>query len=99
MDSLHDSRSSSATVGKLSVSENKSKDIVNKGAEKDMSTVLTLTIVVYKKYDDAKKTVESMTDLKVLEVNVHVQGVRQMAEKEVEEPETEQNANENENQE
>lgn len=37
-----------------------------------------------------------MTDLKVLEVNVHVQGVHKMTDKELEEKEKE-NANENSN--
>ena len=47
--------------------------------------------VAYEIQTRIKKSVEAMTDLKVLEVNVHVQGVHKMTEKELEEKE---NANE-----
>jgi len=37
-----------------------------------------------RKADEVKKSVENMTGLKVLEVNVHVQGVHAVTEKSVE---------------
>ena len=43
--------------------------------------------VAYEIQTRIKKSVEAMTDLKVLEVNVHVQGVHKMTEKELEEKE------------
>ena len=49
---------------------------------------------MYKKYESGRKSVETMTGLKVLEVNVHVQGVKTENDREViatEEPEQELN--------
>ncbi len=74
----------------ISGKKNLSKGIKVEVGEK--STKIYIPICEYLIQTKIKKSVEAMTDLKVLEVNVHVQGVHKKTEKEIEEKE---NSNEN----
>jgi uncharacterized alkaline shock family protein YloU len=89
-----------AISGKKNLSKGIKVEVGEKSTKIDVNIIVEygarIPDVAYEIQTRIKKTVESMTDLKVLEVNVHVQGVHKMTDKELEEKESE-NANENEN--
>ena len=77
--------------GKKNLSKGIKVEVVEKRTKIDVNIILEygarITDVAYEIQTRIKKSVEAMTDLKVLEVNVHVQGVHKMTEKELEEKE------------
>lgn len=84
--------------GKKNLSKGIKVEVGEKSTKIDVNIIVEygarIPDVAYEIQTRIKKSVEAMTDLKVLEVNVHVQGVHKMTEKELEEKE---NANENSN--
>ena len=82
--------------GKKNLSKGIKVEVGEKSTKIDVNIIVEygarIPDVAYEIQTRIKKSVEAMTDLKVLEVNVHVQGVHKMTEKELEEKE---NANEN----
>lgn len=85
-----------AFSGKKNLSKGIKVEVGEKSTKIDVNIIVEygarIPDVAYEIQTRIKKSVEAMTDLKVLEVNVHVQGVHKMTEKELEERE---NANEN----
>lgn len=85
-----------AFSGKKNLSKGIKVEVGEKSTKIDVNIIVEygarIPDVAYEIQTRIKKSVESMTDLKVLEVNVHVQGVHKMTEKELEEKE---NLNEN----
>ena len=94
-----------AFSGKKNLSKGIKVEVGEKSTKIDVNIIVKygarIPDVAYEIQTRIKKSVEAMTDLKVLEVNVHVQGVHQMTDKELEEGneiesnETEENSNEN----
>lgn len=84
--------------GKKNLSKGIKVEVGEKSTKIDVNIIVEygarIPDVAYEIQTRIKKSVEAMTDLKVLEVNVHVQGVHKMTDKELEEKE---NANENSN--
>ena len=85
--------------GKKNLSKGIKVDVDEKSAKIDVNIVVKygarIPDVAYEIQTRIKQSVESMTDLKVVEVNVHVQGVHQVKEKEIEENNEQNNSNEN----
>ena len=79
--------------GKKNLSKGIKVDVGEKSTKIDVNIIVEygarIPDVAYEIQTRIKKSVEAMTDLKVLEVNVHVQGVHKMTEKELEEKERE----------
>ena len=79
--------------GKKNLSKGIKVEVGEKSAKIDVSIIVEygarIPDVAYEIQTRIKKSVENMTDLKVLEVNVHVQGVHKMTEKELAEKEDE----------
>lgn len=77
--------------GKKNLSKGIKVEVGEKSTKIDVNIVVEygarIPDVAYEIQTRIKKSVEAMTDLKVLEVNVHVQGVHKMTEKELEEKE------------
>ena len=75
--------------GKKSPSKGIEVDVGEKSTKIDVNIIVKygarIPDVAYEIQTRVKKSVESMTDLKVLEVNVHVQGVHKMTDKELQE--------------
>lgn len=75
-----------ALSGKKNLSKGIKVDMGEKSAKIDVSIIVEygarIPDVAYEIQTRIKKSVETMTDLKVLEVNVHVQGVHKKNEKE-----------------
>ena len=75
-----------ALSGKRNLSKGIKVDMGEKSAKIDVSIIVEygarIPDVAYEIQTRIKKSVETMTDLKVLEVNVHVQGVHKKDEKE-----------------
>lgn len=88
-----------AISGKKNLSKGIKVEVGEKSTKIDVNIIVEygarIPDVAYEIQTRIKKSVETMTDLKVLEVNVHVQGVHKMTEKELEEKQQD-NANENE---
>ena len=82
--------------GKKNLSKGIKVDVGEKSAKIDVNIIVEygarIPDVAYAIQTKIKKSVESMTDLKVLEVNVHVQGVHKKSEKE---EQKEENVDEN----
>ena len=80
-----------AFSGKKNLSKGIKVDVDEKSAKIDVNIIVEygarIPDVAYDIQTRVKKSVESMTDLKVSEVNVHVQGVHKMTSKELEEKE------------
>ena len=80
-----------AISGKKNLSKGIKVDVGEKSTKIDVNIIVEygarIPEVAYEIQTRIKKSVEAMTDLKVLEVNVHVQGVHKMTEKELEEKE------------
>ena len=78
-----------ALSGKKNLSKGIKVEVGEKSTKIDVSIIVKYGVripdIAYEIQTKVKKSVESMTDLKVLEVNVHVQGVHKMTEKELEE--------------
>ena len=72
--------------GKKNLSKGIKVDVGEKSTKIDVSIIVEygarIPDVAYEIQTRVKKSVENMTDLKVLEVNVHVQGVHKATEKE-----------------
>ena len=72
--------------GKKNLSKGIKVDVGEKSTKIDVSIIVEygarIPDVAYEIQTKVKKSVEAMTDLKVREVNVHVQGVHKMSEKE-----------------
>lgn len=72
--------------GKKNLSKGIKVDMGEKSAKIDVSIIVEygarIPDVAYEIQTRIKKSVETMTDLKVLEVNVHVQGVHKKSDKE-----------------
>ncbi len=87
-----------AISGKKNLSKGIKVEVGEKSTKIDVNIIVEygarIPDVAYEIQTRIKKSVETMTDLKVLEVNVHVQGVHKMTEKELEKQQD--NANENE---
>ena len=85
-----------AFSGKKNLSKGIKVEVGEKSTKIDVNIIVKygsrIPDVAYEIQTRIKKSVESMTDLKVLEVNVHVQGVHKMTDKELEEK-TEENEN------
>lgn len=79
--------------GKKNFSKGIKVDVSEKSTKIDVSIIVEygarIPDVAYEIQTRIKQSVETMTDLKVLEVNVHVQGVHKMTSKELEEKENE----------
>jgi len=79
--------------GKKNLSKGIKVDVGEKSAKIDISIVVEygarIPEVAFEIQTRVKKTVETMTGLKVLEVNVHVQGVHAISEKDKEDIEAE----------
>lgn len=77
--------------GKKNLSRGIKVDVGEKSTKIDVNIIVEygarIPDVAYEIQTRIKKSVEAMTDLKVLEVNVHVQGVHKMTDKELEEKE------------
>ena len=77
--------------GKKNLSKGIKVEVGEKSTKIDVNIIVEygarIPDVAYEIQTRIKKSVEAMTDLKVLEVNVHVQGVHKMTEKELEEKE------------
>ena len=75
-----------ALSGKKNLSKGIKVDMGEKSAKIDVSIIVEygarIPDVAYEIQTKIKKSVEAMTDLKVLEVNVHVQGVHKKTDKE-----------------
>ena len=75
-----------ALSGKKNLSKGIKVDMGEKSAKIDVSIIVEygarIPDVAYEIQTRIKKSVETMTDLKVLEVNVHVQGVHKKSDKE-----------------
>lgn len=88
-----------AISGKKNLSRGIKVEVGEKSTKIDVSIVVEygarIPDVAYEIQTRIKKSVEAMTDLKVLEVNVHVQGVHKMTEKELEERENSSENTEN----
>lgn len=89
-----------AISGKKNLSKGIKVEVGEKSTKIDVNIIVEygarIPEVAYEIQTRIKKSVEAMTDLKVLEVNVHVQGVHRMTEKELEEKENlNENSNEN----
>ena len=86
-----------AFSGKKNLSKGIKVDVGEKSTKIDVNIIVKygarIPDVAYEIQTRIKKSVEAMTDLKVLEVNVHVQGVHQMTDKEQEEAEEDSNEN------
>ena len=78
-----------AISGKKNLSKGIKVEVGEKTTKIDVNIIVEygarIPDVAYEIQTRIKKSVESMTDLKVLEVNVNVQGVHKMTEKELEE--------------
>lgn len=87
-----------AISGKKNLTKGVKVEVGEKNAKIDVSIVVEygarIPEVAYEIQTRVKKSVETMTDLKVLEVNVHVQGVHKATEKEEEEENSEENGEE-----
>jgi len=87
-----------ALSGKKNLSKGIKVDVDEKSAKIDVNIIVKygarIPDIAYEIQTRIKKSVEAMTDLKVTEVNVHVQGVHQMTEKELQK--NDENLNENE---
>lgn len=81
--------------GKKNLSKGIKVDVGEKSVKIDVNIIVEygarIPDVAYEIQTRIKKSVESMTDMKVSEVNVHVQGVHKMTEKELEEKNEEKN--------
>lgn len=88
-----------AISGKKNLSKGIKVEVGEKSTKIDVNIIVEygarIPDVAYEIQTRIKKSVEAMTDLKVLEVNVHVQGVHKMTEKELEEKEKSEETNEN----
>jgi len=77
-----------AISGKKNLSRGIKVEVGEKSTKIDVSIIVEygarIPDVAYEIQTRIKKSVEAMTDLKVLEVNVHVQGVHKMTDKELE---------------
>ena len=75
-----------ALSGKKNLSKGIKVDMSEKSVKIDVSIIVEygarIPDVAYEIQTRIKKSVETMTDLKVLEVNVHVQGVHRKSDKE-----------------
>ena len=82
-----------ALIGKKNLTKGIKVDVGEKNAKIDLSIVVEygarIPEVAFEIQTRVKNSVETMTGLKVLEVNVHVQGVHAINEKEDEEENTE----------
>lgn len=80
-----------AFSGKKNLSKGIKVDVGEKSVKIDVNIIVEygarIPDVAYEIQTRIKKSVESMTDLKVSEVNVHVQGVHKMTQKELDEKE------------
>lgn len=80
-----------ALSGKKNLSKGIKVEVGEKSTKIDVNIIVEygarIPDVAYEIQTRIKKSVEAMTDLKVLEVNVHVQGVHKKTEKELEEKE------------
>lgn len=80
-----------AISGKKNLSKGIKVEVGEKSTKIDVNIIVEygarIPDVAYEIQTRIKKSVEAMTDLKVLEVNVHVQGVHKKTEKELEEKE------------
>ena len=78
-----------AFSGKKNLSKGIKVEVGEKSTKIDVNIIVEygarIPDVAYEIQTRIKKSVEAMTDLKVLEVNVHVQGVHKATEKDVEE--------------
>lgn len=78
-----------AISGKKNLSKGIKVEVGEKSTKIDVNIIVEygarIPDVAYEIQTRIKKSVEAMTDLKVLEVNVHVQGVHKMTDKELEE--------------
>ena len=86
-----------ALSGKKNITKGIKVDVGDKDAKIDVNIIVEygarIPEVAFEIQSRVKKAVENMTGLKVLEVNVHVQGVHAITEKEVKQEETEKNEN------
>ena len=86
-----------ALSGKKNLTKGIKVDVGDKDAKIDVNIIVEygarIPEVAFEIQSRVKKAVENMTGLKVLEVNVHVQGVHAITEKEVKQEETEKNEN------
>ena len=82
-----------ALSGKKNFSKGIKVDVGEKSTKIDVNIIVEygarIPDVAFEIQTRVKKSVEAMTNLKVLEVNVHVQGVHKMTDKELEEKENE----------
>ena len=87
-----------ALSGKKNLSKGIKVDMGEKSAKIDVSIIVEygarIPDVAYEIQTRIKKSVETMTDIKVLEVNVHVQGVHKKSDKEEREENIENNIEE-----
>ena len=85
--------------GKKNLAKGIKVDVEEKNAKIDVSIIVEygarIPEVAYEIQTRVKKSVENMTGLKVLEVNVHVQGVHAVAQEKVSEDEVENEEKEN----
>lgn len=84
-----------ALSGKKNLAKGIKVDVGEKSAKIDVNIIVEygarIPEVAFEIQTRVKKAVENMTGLKVLEVNVHVQGVHAISDKEVEEEQEESN--------
>ncbi len=89
-----------ALSGKKNLAKGIKVDVGEKSAKIDVNIIVEygarIPDVAFEIQTRVKKSVENMTGLKVLEVNVHVQGVHAITEKEKENNETNNDSEENE---
>lgn len=82
--------------GKKSPSKGIKVDVGEKSTKIDVNIIVKygarIPDVAFEIQTRVKKSVEAMTDLKVLEVNVHVQGVHKMTDKELQEEDASETA-------
>lgn len=87
--------------GKKNFSKGIKVEVGEKNTKIDVSIIVEygarIPDVAYEIQSKIKQSVETMTNLKVLEVNVHVQGVHKMTAKEIEEKQNEKKENSEEN--
>lgn len=87
-----------ALSGKKNLAKGIKVDVEGKNAKIDVNIIVEygarIPEVAFEIQTRVKKSVENMTGLKVLEVNVHVQGVHAITEKNVQETPREENNNE-----
>ena len=87
-----------ALSGKKNLAKGIKVDVGEKSAKIDVNIIVEygarIPDVAFEIQTRVKKSVENMTGLKVLEVNVHVQGVHAITDKEEKEQEKEENVSE-----